>query len=202
MKVPATTDAELRDGRSLRWEKHRRERRRELLRGARHAIAAHGESLSMDGLAQATGTSKTVYYRYFRDRRGLQQAMGTWAMDVIRRSLDEAGSPDGPPEEALRAMIAAFVELGVRSPAVYRFCDSVVTEDGAGPFLDDVVDLLCARMHLTGPAERMWARGAVGFVRSCTLDWLADPRSADHDQTDRITARLATWLWASRKEDA
>jgi hypothetical protein len=57
-------------------------------------------------------------------------------------------------------------------------------------------------MHLTGPAERMWARGAVGFVRSCTLDWLADPRSADHDQTDRITARLATWLWASRKEDA
>jgi AcrR family transcriptional regulator len=202
MKAQSTTDADVRDGRSLRWEEHRRQRRRELLRGARRAIAAQGESLSMDGLAQATGTSKTVYYRYFRDRRGLQQAMGTWAMGVIRRSLDDAGSPDGPPREALGAMIAAFVDLGVRSPAVYRFCDSVVTEDGAGAFLDDVVDLLCARMRLEGPTERMWARGAVGFVRSCTLDWLADPRSADRAQTDSFTTRLATWLWASRKEVA
>ncbi|HLS32237.1 MAG TPA: TetR/AcrR family transcriptional regulator [Brevibacterium sp.] len=196
------TDETVRDGRSLRWEQHRRTRRRELLRSARAAIAAQGETVSMDGLAEATGTSKTVFYRYFHDRRGLQQAMGDWAMDVIRRSLDEAGRPDGSPREALEAMIAAFVELGVRSPAVYRFCDSVVTaDDGAGAFLDDVVDLLCARMGLTGATERMWASGAVGFVRSCTLNWLGDARSTDSDTTEEFTARLAAWLWASRKDD-
>ncbi|WP_198393294.1 TetR/AcrR family transcriptional regulator [Brevibacterium yomogidense] len=203
MKVQGTTDGAVRDGRSLRWEQHRRTRRRELLRSARRAIALRGETVSMDGLAEATGTSKTVFYRYFHDRRGLQQAMGTWAMEVIRRSLDEAGKPDGTPEEALHAMIAAFVDLGVRSPTVYRFCDSVVTaEDGAGAFLDDVVDLLSVRMGLTGPTERLWARGAVGFVRSCTHDWLADPRSADRHSTEQFTTRLATWLWASRKDDA
>lgn len=202
MKVRAVTDETVRDGRSLRWEKHRRTRRRELLRSARIAISMQGETVSMDGLAEATGTSKTVFYRYFHDRRGLQQAMGDWAMDVIRRSLDEAGRPDGTPQEALEAMISAFVALGVRSPAVYRFCDSVVTaDDGGGAFLDDVVDLLCARMGLIGATERMWASGAVGFVRSCTLNWLGDDRSAESDSTEQFTARLATWLWASRKDD-
>lgn len=203
MKVLGSTARDVRDGRSLRWEKHRQERRRELLRGARRAIAEHGESLSMDDLAQATGTSKTVYYRYFDDRRGLQRAMGTWAMGVIRRSLDAAAVPDAAPREALRAMIDAFVGLGVRSPAVYRFCDTVVTaEDGADAFLDEVVDLLCARMDLSDPTQRLWARGAVGFVRACTLDWLATPDATDPARTEHFIDHLSTWLWASRKDDA
>ncbi|WP_051297724.1 TetR/AcrR family transcriptional regulator [Brevibacterium album] len=182
------------DGRSARWEEHRRTRRRELLRSVRRAIDARGETLSMDALAEATGTSKTVIYRYFGDRSGLTLAMAEWATGVIRTSLDEAGQAEADPRRSLRAMIAAFLRLGMRSPAVYRFCDSALTPDiGSGALHTDVAELLCARMGLSAPEDRMWAAGAAGFVRSCTLAWLEEPTDPA-----AFADRLTDWLWASR----
>ena len=159
------------DGRSARWDEHRRRRHRELLRTVRHVVAEHGADLSMEQISARSGTTKTVLYRYFGDRSGLQAAMGDWAMHTIRRSL-AAGSPE-----------------------VYRFCDSAVS--GGAPargFLTDVTDLLCVRMGLTREAEVQWAAGALGFVRSCTEQWLLDPRDR-HD----FTTRLTTWLWDSSR---
>ncbi|GAA2091636.1 MULTISPECIES: TetR/AcrR family transcriptional regulator [Brevibacterium] len=182
------------DGRSSRWDAHRRTRRRELLRSVRKAIDAHGESLSMDALAETTGTSKTVFYRYFGDRNGLTRAMADWATGVIRTSIDEAGQAEADPYRSLRSMIAALVGLGLRSPGVYRFCDSALTPDtGSGALHTDVASLLCARMGLTDAEGRMWAQGAVGFVRSCTAAWLDAPTDPED-----FTAQLADWLWASR----
>lgn len=80
------------DGRSTRWQKHRDERRRELLRSVRLVVDEYGDDISMEQISDATGTSKSVLYRYFTDRAGLQAAMGEWAMGVIVWSLDEAAA--------------------------------------------------------------------------------------------------------------
>jgi AcrR family transcriptional regulator len=83
----------------------------------RKAIDAHGESLSMDALAETTGTSKTVFYRYFGDRNGLTRAMADWATGVIRTSIDEAGQAEADPYRSLRSMIAALVAWACAPPA-------------------------------------------------------------------------------------
>jgi AcrR family transcriptional regulator len=104
------------DGRSTRWQKHRDERRRELLRAVRHVVDEHGDELSMDQISEYSGTTKSVLYRYFTDRAGLQAAMGEWAMGLIVRSLDEAAAASANADvtpttarEALASMIRAFV---------------------------------------------------------------------------------------------
>lgn len=181
------------DGRALRWDAHRKERRRELLRMVRHSVADLGPDASMDQICEATGTSKTVLYRYFGDRAGLVDDMGQWAMKVITQQLDRAATPDMSPREALTHMIAAFVDLASSRPHVYRFCDRGVThQTGQQTFFDSTAQLLCARMNFTQPEQYMWARGALGFVRACTDEWLTKP-------TDPHTfaTHLSTWLWES-----
>lgn len=155
----------------------------------------------MDAIAQQTGTSKTVFYRYFGDRNGLQDAVGEWAMSVIARKLADAyrapgtgedtaqstpengtgtSSAAAPSHERLRAMIRAYAELGARSPAVYAFAagSDVVGRHQLRPgsFYEGVADLLLGAVDPDGPdtaEQRQWAAGAMGFVRGCMDEWLA-----------------------------
>ena len=109
----------LTDGRSTRWQQHRDLRRRELLRAVRHVVDEHGDELSMEQISEYSGTTKSVLYRYFTDRAGLQAAMGEWAMDVISKSLDDATAASA--QDALAEMIHAFVALAAESPILrYR----------------------------------------------------------------------------------
>lgn len=182
------------DGRTARWEAHRQRRRHELLRAVRHSVAQLGADASMDQISLATGTSKTVFYRYFQDRAGLETEMGKWAMRTIVKQLDKAGTHATTPREALEAMITAFIQLAASRPHVYRFCDRGVTqESGQHNFFEATAGLLCTRMQLAGHTEYMWARGAIGFVRACTDEWLATMP----EDPERFAKRLSTWLWMS-----
>ncbi|MBD4579808.1 TetR/AcrR family transcriptional regulator, partial [Xanthomonas citri pv. citri] len=51
---PVTSTA--RDGRSVRWDRHRAERRLELVRAARSAVHALGAHASMEEIASHAGT--------------------------------------------------------------------------------------------------------------------------------------------------
>lgn len=161
----------------------------------------------MDVIAAGAGTTKTVFYRYFGDRAGLQLAMGEWAMRVIRREIDAAGAHADEPREALAAMIRAFARLAAGSPAVYTFCDAVVlpTGDEAGrDFFTSVTHLLAERLGLDEARERLWAFGALGFVRACTQQWLverAQHRPALSVDIDVFTHHVTTWVWNSHAVD-
>ncbi|MCM1012433.1 TetR/AcrR family transcriptional regulator [Brevibacterium sp. XM4083] len=207
----------LTDGRSTRWQEHRDSRRRELLRTVRHVVDEHGDDLSMEQISEHSGTTKAVLYRYFTDRAGLQEAMGGWAMQVIANSLDEASAsrvpaPDsaGPTpdrRETLEAMIRAFVSLAAESPSIYRFCDQAVGRFDPGEeggFFREVADLLAERLDLdvtdgrfAGDDGKLWAAGAIGFVRAATETWLSAPGSPE-----AFAASVSTWLWASLPPEA
>lgn len=193
------------DGRSTRWQKHRDQRRRELLRAVRLVVDEYGDELSMDQISEHSGTTKSVLYRYFTDRAGLQAAMGEWAMGLIVRSLDEAaaasageGEPPAAARKALAAMIRAFVGLAGDSPNVYRFCDTAVNRfapEDTGGFFNSIAALLAERLALDGDHTQLWAAGAIGFVRAATEAWLTDPNPAEE-----FTTTLTHWLWASLPE--
>lgn len=193
------------DGRSTRWQKHRDQRRRELLRAVRHVVDEHGDELSMDQISEYSGTTKSVLYRYFTDRAGLQAAMGEWAMGLIVRSLDEAAaasaSADVTPataREALAAMIRAFADLAGGSPNVYRFCDTAVNRFApkeTGGFFNSIAALLAERLDLDGEQAVLWSAGAIGFVRAATETWLTDPA-----RPEDFTTTITHWLWASLPE--
>jgi len=198
------------DGRSTRWADHREARRAEFVRVARKVVHQRGPDVSMDEIAAAASTSKSIVYRYFSDKMGLQIAVAEAVVLQIHGGLEDALRASATPRDGLRAMVGVYLEMIESSPNVYFF----VTREGSlesgsplGHFLEAVTDLVAAPFAraLTeagspaGPESRVmaetWAAGAVGFVRGAGERWLR--RQGDPDALDReaLTAQVAAWLW-------
>lgn len=133
------------DGRSARWADHREARRAELVRIARRTVHHRGPDVSMEEIATAAGTSKSIVYRYFSDKTGLQIAVAEAVVLQIQGALEGVLRVAPTPRDGLRAMVAVYLEMIESSPNVYAF----VTRDGSvesggplGHFLDSVTHLV------------------------------------------------------------
>ena len=118
------------DGRSVRWEAHREERRRELIQAARRAIHHLGFDASMEDIAANAGTSKSVFYRYFGDKAGLRQAVGKVVIGQMQDTIMAAGrTPMLRPKAAVAAVARgdrSAERLIQRAPA--RACGPIIGE--------------------------------------------------------------------------
>lgn len=200
------------DGRSTRWEDHREARRAELVRVARRVVHHTGPDASMDDIAAAAGTSKSIVYRYFTDKDGLQLAVAAAVVTDIRDALDAAATGASTPRDALRGMVDTYLAMIESSPHVYAF----VTRGGSvGHFLDSVTALVAAPFvralrprpdaasdtaadPAADAAAGLWAAGAVGFVRGAGERWLAardEPGAGAPDRAD-VATQVTAWLWA------
>ena len=127
---PAPEPAPAVDGRSSRWARHRAQRRIELIRTARSAVDELGAQASMEEIASACKTSKSVYYRYFGDKAGLQRAVGEYTVTRMRDRLEEAARAAGSFEDTVEAMVAEYLLSIERSAPVYRFVVALPPETG------------------------------------------------------------------------
>ncbi|MGO2021139.1 MAG: TetR/AcrR family transcriptional regulator [Brachybacterium tyrofermentans] len=199
----ATTQAPV-DGRSARWARHREERRAELLDIARHLIHDNGPDVTMEDIAAASGTSKSIVYRYFEDKASLQRALGRSILTSMHaklldemRELESRVGREPDADERIHAMIRAYVETAQRSPGVYRFVTR--PSDGLNHFLHSVSRLVATFLPSTVPAPQIWAHGAVGFVEGAVDTWMSEIESRpdpDHPPltSDQLVTHLVTWL--------
>ncbi|MDN5900856.1 MAG: TetR/AcrR family transcriptional regulator, partial [Brachybacterium sp.] len=188
----ATTQAPV-DGRSARWARHREERRAELLDVARHLIHEQGPDVTMEDIAAASGTSKSIVYRYFEDKAHLQRALGRSILSTMHaklleemHSLEADVGREAGADERIHAMIRAYVETAQRSPGVYRFVTR--PSDGLNHFLAAVSRLVATFLPADIPAPQVWAHGAVGFVERAVDTWMTSQETASRMTDERGSA--------------
>jgi AcrR family transcriptional regulator len=203
------------DGRSSRWEEHRAERRRQLIKTARRAISALGPGASMEDIAAAADTSKSVYYRYFGDKTGLQRAMAEVVIAQMQQKVLDAAKAAPTPREGLYSMVLAYLQMARTSPNVYAFvtrvgiAESTAADDGAqdtlAHFLAAVTEMLSRPMRAVlrpersvGPddaAPQYWPAAAIGMVRAAGEQWLCSPDGPDKPTEDQMASHITGWLF-------
>ncbi|MFC0673073.1 TetR/AcrR family transcriptional regulator [Brachybacterium hainanense] len=174
------------DGRSARWAAHREQRRADMMHVARRLIHTQGPDVTMEDIAVASGTSKSIVYRYFTDKAQLQRAIGMHILSGMHHQLvagiaqleQEAGGKEEVDAEArIRVMISAYVSTAERSPHVYRFVTR--PSDGLNHFLSSTARLVAAALPAGTPSPEVWSAGAVGFVRGAVDRWMSDRARAE-----------------------
>ena len=133
------------DGRDARWAEHRSSRRNELVRAARRAVHHRGHELSMDELAAEMGTSKSIIYRYFTDKSGLQAAVGAAVLEDLRGALEEVTSRLTRPKDRIGAMVEVYAQIVESSAAVYEFVtqpDAPATAGEVRGFVAEIEDIV------------------------------------------------------------
>lgn len=192
------------DGRNTRWEAHRRQRRHELIRSARAAVHIIGPEVSMEEIASHAGTSKSVFYRYFEDKQGLQQAVAQASIDFMEKELKKAGKSAKSTHDGLYTMVLVYLQLANSSPNVYNFSTAIPTgvaifRKNMARFLQRAVEHISPQMSATTTgAEKnlayFWSLAAVGFVRSAGEDWISEPNSPNRISAQELAHNIANWL--------
>ncbi|WP_024816705.1 TetR/AcrR family transcriptional regulator [Arthrobacter sp. 31Y] len=198
------------DGRAARWQSHRQERRRELIKVARKAVHRLGSDASMEDIAGVAGTSKSVFYRYFGDKAGLQQAMGEVVLGQMQRRMLEATQLAQTPREGLLAMVSAYLQMAESSPNVYAFItrlspgeasaqDAIAASGALGNFFEQITDMIATPMreHLGDEREAVivyWPTAAIGLVRNAGEMWLGTPDGSGKPDQATMAGQITDWL--------
>ncbi|WP_323961863.1 TetR family transcriptional regulator [Arthrobacter sp. JZ12] len=201
------------DGRSSRWSQHRQDRRAALLKTARRAVHRLGPGASMEDIATAAETSKSVFYRYFGDKAGLQQAMGEEVVARMQEQLLAAARQARSPRDGLRAMVAAYLHMAASSPNVYMFVTQAAADTGTpaldtsgtlSSFFDAISAMLASPMKAflaedsgagMPPSLALWPRSAIGMVRAAGEQWLALPEGPQRPTEEDLAEAITGWLF-------
>ena len=78
------------------------------------------EHLTLRGIGEKLGVSRTALYRHFSDKQALLAGVGREGFRMLRLALTEAWEAHGKGGEGFDAMGAAYVQFAVAHPSHYR----------------------------------------------------------------------------------
>ncbi|MDL4815834.1 TetR/AcrR family transcriptional regulator [Actinomadura opuntiae] len=103
-----------------RRERERAERHRLIVRAAREMAEAEGwESVTTRRLAERVEYSQPVLYSHFKGKDAIVAAVAVDGIGELAALLREARTARQAPEDALRAMAAAYLDFARERPALY-----------------------------------------------------------------------------------
>lgn len=188
------------DGRRLRWAEHRVKRRAAFVTAGAAAIDEYGPEASAEQIASAAGVSRTVLYRYFRDREDLRQAIANHVVNAVLASVTPhiALTPDATPRAIITSAVDVIFGWFDEHPNLYFFLRSRRN----GPGLDAVENTLADRVSellklvlvlfgLDGEQAEPGAFGIVGLVESVGSWWLARRTLS----LEKVTALVCEAIW-------
>jgi AcrR family transcriptional regulator len=119
-----------------------RSRTRQAILNAAASVLAANRAATLPEIAEAAGVGRTTLHRYFPDRDALINAAVADSLAAIGDAVTEARIEEGPPIEALRRLVTAYLHVGDRlvflfsDPHVMRGYGVETSEPGPDPALD------------------------------------------------------------------
>jgi len=195
--APAAADARVPDGRRRRWNEHRAQRRAALVAAGIAAIDQHGPDASADQIAAIAGVSRTVLYRYFRDKEDLQSAISRQMVQVVVASLVKPLHSGGSANEIIRGTVTVVVDWLDQHPNLYEFLRfrgrlggleavEVTMADQVAGVLQKFMIAFGVDIDLAEPG----AHGVVGMVESTSAWWLQHRPTPRADFIDYLSATV------------
>jgi AcrR family transcriptional regulator len=195
---------DVRDGRSTRWDPHRRERRLSIINAAIAAIEEHGPDVLTAQIADAAQVPRTHVYRHFDGKPALDLAVSTHVANQIGHRIRAGLAGGGSAIGIIAGAIDEHLGWVEAHPNLYRFLAQhsyAVRGDGPGGAGDakaalaaELTALISRYMTAFGidsePAERLIV-GVVGLVDATAVWWLGSsslPRAV-------VAAELTDQVW-------
>ncbi len=182
-----------RDGRSTRWDPHRRERRLSIINAAIAAVEEYGPDVLTAQIAEQAGVPRTHVYRHFDGKPALDLAVTTHVANQIGESIRAGLASGGTAMRIIGGAIDQHLSWVEDHPNLYRFLAQhsyrVRTDrlgsagDAKAAIAAELTALISRYMTALGidtePAERVIV-GVVGLVDATAAWWLgrADPPRA------------------------
>jgi len=193
-----------RDGRSTRWDPHRRERRLAIINAAIAAIEEHGPDALTGQIAERAGVPRTHVYRHFDGKQALDLAVSRHVAIQIGEQIRAGLATRGSALYVIRAAIGEHLSWIEAHPNLYRFLaahayavnvtGTPTVDDAKTAFANELTALLAGYLRAfqvdSDPAERVIV-GVVGMV-DATAAWWLEHREIDRDQ---LAAELTEQVW-------
>lgn len=193
-----------RDGRSTRWDPHRRERRLLIINAAIAAIEEFGPDALTGQIAEKAGVPRTHVYRHFDDKQALDLAVARHVANQIGQHIRAGLATPGSARDVIGAAISRHLAWIEAHPNLYRFLTqnayavnatgSPVVDDAKTAFAVELTALLETYMRLfeidSKPAARV-VIGVVGMVDT-TAAWWLDRRDVPRAE---LTSALTDQVW-------
>lgn len=188
------------DGRRLRWTEHRAQRRTAFVTAGARAIDEFGADASAEQIADVAGVSRTVLYRYFRDREDLRQAIADHVVSTVIGSVLPSLrlSPSSTPHQVIESVVSTIIGWLDEHPNLYHF----LRNRRSGPSLEAVENTLADQVAallklflmffgIDGDKAEPGAYGLVGFVESTGAWWLTRRTMS----REKVTELLCEGVW-------
>jgi AcrR family transcriptional regulator len=188
------------DGRRLRWTEHRAQRRAHFVAAGVAAVDEFGPDASAEQVADAAQVSRTVLYRYFRDREDLREAIAEQVVGQVLASVAPHLQLDRgrTPRHVIESTVGEIIGWLDEHPNLYYFLRSrrngYTLEAVQSSLAIQVADILTMFVMIFGvdaDEAEPGAYGIVGLVESTGSWWLARRTMS----RERVTRIISDAVW-------
>ena len=200
-----------RDGRSTRWDPHRRERRLSIINAAIAAIEEYGPDALTAQIAEKARVPRTHVYRHFDGKPALDLAVSTHVANQIGQRIRAGLARGGTAAQVISGAVDGHLSWVEAHPNLYRFLAQHSYTVKAAGGAQDAKAVLAAELNAlvvryldalgvgTDPSERVIV-GVVGLVDATAAWWLGHPELPRAELTADLTEQV--WLLLDRNARA